>query len=271
MRIGEWQSILLAYLTLLTGVALSRPNVKADSNGIVRLNDASFRELTQAPRDHYAIILMTALGTQFNCVFCREFDPEFTVLAQSSQDADLYFGHLDFTSGQETFRALQLVSAPNLWIFPPTIDAATGKVIAGAGEPIRYDFTNSPSADAAAHFITKSIGRDFVVRRPFDYVKFARFVATIGASLVALAGLYRVAGFIFLNKNFWAVISLLLILVFNAGHMYTQIRSSPYSRGGGYIAGGFQDQFGAETQIVAFTCMSLQSIFKNMMIICAPY
>lgn len=251
-----------AFLAICSLVAAttSKPNVKTGGNGLVKLNDASFSELTKTPREFHAVILLTALGTQFNCVFCKEFDPEYTILANSWQKAagrrptkSVYFGHLDFENGKETFRSLQLVSAPNLWIFPPTIDE-NGQTI--SGEPIRYDFTNSPTADAAAAFISKSIGQDFKVVRPFDYLKFAKFTMSIGSFGIFLFFLYKVAGFIFLSKHFWAVISLLLILVFNGGYMYTQIRGSPYSRGDGYIAGGFQDQYGAETQIVAATCKS---------------
>lgn len=235
-------------------------SVKTDSSNVVKLNDASFSELTKEPRQHYAVMLLTALSPQFGCHFCHEFDPEFNVVASSwrksgasSNGPEVYFGRLDFKDGGETFRALQLASAPNLWIFPPTVDA-DGNVI--AAEPSRYDFTNQNTAEAAAAFVTRITGREFSLKRPFNYIKFGKFVFSIAfASLVGLT-LYRVAGFIFFSRQFWAVISLVLILVFNAGHMFTQIRNSPYSRDG-YISGGFQDQFGAETQIVAATCTSI--------------
>ena len=45
-----------------------------------------------------------------------------------------------------------------------------------------------------------------------------------------------------------------------SGHMWNQIRNPPYSMPGrdgspGFIAAGFQNQFGLETQIVAVICM----------------
>lgn len=232
-------------------------SVKPDSSNIVKLNDASFNELTKQPRQHYAVMLLTALSPQFGCHFCHEFDPEFDVLASSwrksgaaKDGSEVYFGRLDFKDGGDTFRSLQLENAPNLWIFPPTEDAQGNAI---PGEPSRYDFTNQNSAEAAAAFLQRVTGRDFAIQRPFNYVKFGKFaISIVFAALTALA-VYRVAGFIFFSRHFWAVVSLLLILVFNAGHMYTQIRNSPYSRNG-YISGGFQDQYGAETQIVAATC-----------------
>lgn len=62
------------------------------------------------------------------------------------------------------------------------------------------------------------------------------------------------------NRNFWAAISLISILLFTSGHMFNHIRKVPYVAGDGrggisYFAGGFQNQFGLETQIVAAMCM----------------
>ncbi|GJC85294.1 OST3 OST6 family protein [Colletotrichum tofieldiae] len=58
------------------------------------------------------------------------------------------------------------------------------------------------------------------------------------------------------NRNLWAAISLIAILLFTSGHMFNHIRKVPYVAGDGrggisYFAGGFQNQFGLETQIVA--------------------
>lgn len=61
------------------------------------------------------------------------------------------------------------------------------------------------------------------------------------------------------SRNLWAALSLILILLFTSGHMFNHIRHVPYvqqnGRGGvSYIAGGFSNQFGLETQIVAVVC-----------------
>jgi oligosaccharyltransferase complex subunit gamma len=63
------------------------------------------------------------------------------------------------------------------------------------------------------------------------------------------------------NRNLWAAISLILILLFTSGHMFNHIRKVPYVAGDGrggvsYFAGGFSNQFGLETQIVAAMCKS---------------
>ena len=61
------------------------------------------------------------------------------------------------------------------------------------------------------------------------------------------------------NRNVWAAISLIAVLLFTSGQMFNHIRKVPYIAGDGrggivYFAGGFQNQFGLETQIVAAMC-----------------
>lgn len=61
------------------------------------------------------------------------------------------------------------------------------------------------------------------------------------------------------NRNLWAGLSLITILLFTSGHMFNHIRKVPYVAGDGkggisYFAGGFSNQFGMETQIVAAMC-----------------
>lgn len=68
------------------------------------------------------------------------------------------------------------------------------------------------------------------------------------------------------NRSLWASVSLISILLFTSGHMFNHIRKVPYVAGDGhggisYFAGGFQSQFGLETQIIAALCKNLRSPF----------
>lgn len=68
------------------------------------------------------------------------------------------------------------------------------------------------------------------------------------------------------NRNIWASISLVAILLFTSGHMFNHIRKVPYIAGDGkggitYFAGGFQNQFGLETQIIAALCEYFSRVF----------
>jgi oligosaccharyltransferase complex subunit gamma len=100
---------------------------------------------------------------------------------------------------------------------------------------------------------------DFPLIKPFNW---NRLLGTIAFLLVAgtvtklaWAQIKKIVS----NRNFWAVGSLVTILLFTSGHMFSSIRHTPFVQANGkggiaYIAGGFQNQFGIETQIVASIC-----------------
>ena len=89
---------------------------KTPSSGLIRLDDGAFAELTDAPRDYFALVLLTALPAQFGCQLCREYQPEFQLLAQSwrpgdkNGDSRTLFGALDFPDGKATFQKVSLTS-----------------------------------------------------------------------------------------------------------------------------------------------------------------
>lgn len=61
------------------------------------------------------------------------------------------------------------------------------------------------------------------------------------------------------SRIVWGVSSILLILTFTSGYMWNKIKNAPYVTGGPngqvtWIAGGFQNQLGLESQIVGATC-----------------
>ena len=97
------------------------------------------------------------------------------------------------------------------------------------------------------------------ITRPLDYVK----IVTITTVLLGIVTFFSVAYPYILpiiqNRNLWAALSLITILLFTSGHMFNHIRKVPYVAGDGkggisYFAGGFSNQFGMETQIVAAMC-----------------
>jgi len=103
--------------------------------------------------------------------------------------------------------------------------------------------------------------------RPINYVRIVTtVVAVLGTfSLFTVAAPYVIP--IIQNRNLWAAISLIAVLLFTSGHMYNHIRKVPYVAGDGkggvsYFAGGFQNQFGLETQIVAAMCTFAFHVLK---------
>lgn len=86
--------------------------------GPVALDDASYKDLTSAPRDHSVAVLLTALGARFGCQLCREFQPEWDLIGSSWAKGDragqsrMLFGTLDFAEGRDTF--LSVLSASQI-------------------------------------------------------------------------------------------------------------------------------------------------------------
>lgn len=80
----------------------------------IQLNDASYRTLTTSPRDYSVAVVLTAMDPRYGCAACREFKPEWDLIASSwtkgdrKQESRLLFGVLDFADGRDTFMSVWL-------------------------------------------------------------------------------------------------------------------------------------------------------------------
>jgi oligosaccharyltransferase complex subunit gamma len=98
-----------------------------------------------------------------------------------------------------------------------------------------------------------------VIRRPINWMKIISVTTAVlgGITFIAVAAPYLIP--ILQNRNIWAAFSLIAVLLFTSGHMFNHIRKVQYAGGDGkggisYFAGGFSNQFGLESQIVAAMC-----------------
>ncbi|KAF2274877.1 magnesium transporter protein-like protein 1 precursor [Westerdykella ornata] len=232
------------------------------STGAIKLDDASYSQLTKAPRDYSVAVLLTAMDTRFGCVLCREFQPEWDLLAKSwvkgdkNAESRMVFGTLDFVDGKGTFQSLMLQTAPVLLYFPPTV-GPNAKV---GAQTARFDFNQGPQPAEAVHaWISRQLPANIPkppIVRPVNWVK----IITVTTAILGVITFFAVAAPyvvpILQNRNLWAAFSLIGVLLFTSGHMFNHIRKVPYVAGDGrggisYFAGGFSNQFGLESQIVA--------------------
>jgi len=89
-----------------------------------------------------------------------------------------------------------------------------------------------------------------------DPIDWAHYITIFTFALGFLSALRFIAP-IFQNRWTWAVSTIAVTLVMTSGYMFIRIRGSPYSGpDGSWIASGYQNQFGQEVSVVAFTCMS---------------
>lgn len=122
-----------SYLVLLTFGCLSAAksrsidkfedyHTKSLSTVPVKLNDASYEDLTSLPRNYSAAVLLTAIEARFGCQLCRDFQPEWEVLGKSWIKGDrkgetrVIFGTLDFLDGKGTFQ--KVITTGALFLLP---------------------------------------------------------------------------------------------------------------------------------------------------------
>jgi oligosaccharyltransferase complex subunit gamma len=121
MRFLYYASVLFCTIGLSVGARdrtdkFSIFNSRSGSKPL-ELNDALYEEITSTPRDYHVAVLLTALESRFGCVLCRDFQPEWDVIARSwskakkNEDMKLLLGTLDFSNGKNTF---QKVGGPRL-------------------------------------------------------------------------------------------------------------------------------------------------------------
>ncbi|KAM0252958.1 hypothetical protein ACHAP5_000821 [Fusarium lateritium] len=260
---------LLSFALLATGVVAAKKSSEERFNQFhakqtsapVKLKDSTYRTLTSTPRDYSVAVVLTAIDARFNCQLCREFQPEWNLLAKSwvkgdkAAESRLIFGTLDFLDGKEIFSSLGLTTAPVLLMFPPT----TGPHASQSADHLRYDFS---TGGATAEVVHSWIARHMPdrphpkVKRPVNYVKWVSVVTTIVGITTGAFLLWDYILPIVQSRNLWAALSLMTILLFISGHMFNHIRKVPYVTGDGkggisYVSPGFQQQLGLETQIVA--------------------
>ena len=268
---------LLNFLTLallpFTSLAAKKPassptafSTYASKSFPIEIDEPAYDALTTPPRDYYTAVLLTARPAKYACQICRDFDPEWKILASSWQKGDkksssrVVFTTLDFDNGRNVFIKLQLQTAPVLLLFPPT----TGPHASATGQPQRMDFLGPQSADSAYNWLVRHLPSSPdtpypKVVRPVNYTR-------IIVSITILIGLFTFGTVaypyllpVIQSRNLWAALSLIAILLFTSGHMFNHIRKVPYVAGSKgkivYFANGFQSQYGMETQIVAAMCM----------------
>lgn len=137
---------------------------------------------------------------------------------------------------------------------------------------MRYDFTNGPQTAEQVHsWITRHLtDRPHPpVQRPINWLRIGAVTTTILGTVTFISVAWPYVLPVVQNRNVWAAISLIAILLFTSGHMFNHIRKVPYVAGDGrggvsYFAGGFSNQYGLETQIIAAMCKKSSSIPKHI-------
>ncbi|KAF8910946.1 oligosaccharyl transferase subunit OST3/OST6 family [Gymnopilus junonius] len=239
--------------------------------GLIKLNADTFGLLTSPKRTWSASIQFTALDPRRRCNPCKEFNPSWGTVAKAWANAppharqDHFFATLDFDDAGGVFQKLGLNSAPLVFNYPPT--EGDRKPSSGNTSPTKYDFSDGFEARPLADYLSKFTPVPIPYKDPIDWASWITIVIGVLGSLLCL----RFIAPIVQNKWFWAAGTVITSLVMTSGYMFTRIRGSPYNGGdGSWIAGGYQNQFGQEVQVVAFIYGLLSFAFL-MLILVVPY
>lgn len=88
-------------------------------------------------------------------------------------------------------------------------------------------------------------------KAPIDWARWGTF----GGIALLFATTLRFVAPILKSRWSWAAGTVLTSLVMTSGYMFTRIRNAPFTGGNGqWIAPGYQNQFGQETQVIAMIC-----------------
>ncbi|CAO1625753.1 unnamed protein product [Parajaminaea phylloscopi] len=276
-----WTACLAVLCFVLTFVQAAPPTAllataAKSRSGVFDLDTASFNKIVNegiSQRQDYSLaILFTALNTPgLDCAPCKTFQPVYEDVAAAWKNkaaktwgngkAGHYFAVVNFPNGREVFGQLQLAHAPVLMFLPP------GAPIAKA---VQYDFNQyGIEAEAFAGFVSAAIGKPVGYSKPFPWRSVAVFsLAALVATSVVLFAIAKLQatleesggqrGLHWRTVVTWVfqLLSLAVITIMCSGYMWNNIRNAPYLSVGGdgkieYFAGGFQNQHGVETQIVA--------------------
>ncbi|KAE9391651.1 oligosaccharyl transferase subunit OST3/OST6 family [Gymnopus androsaceus JB14] len=225
-------------------------SLAASGNGVIKLNDEIFDLLTAPSRDWSASIQFTALDKRRRCAPCKEFEPSWNAVAKAwttvpaAQRDHHFFATLDFDDAPGVFQKLNLASAPVVWVY----GAARGPYQTGKTQPLKYDFSNGFEAGPLALHLSNHTPVPIPYKAPIDWARWM----TVISGLLGFALTIRFIAPVLQSRWTWAIITICTSLTMTGGYMFTRIRGAPYTGAdGSWIAGGYQNQFGQEVQVVA--------------------
>ncbi|KAF9052647.1 oligosaccharyl transferase subunit OST3/OST6 family [Panaeolus papilionaceus] len=262
-------SIALSTFAFAVSPAEQLAQLAAAGNGIIKLDADTFDLLTSPKRTWSASVQLTALDPRRRCMPCKEFDPSFQAVAKAwstvPQKArnEHFFATLDFDNGSSVFQKLGLSSAPIVYNYP----AAEGPRKESRTTPAKYDFSDGFEPAPLAEFLSKYTPVTIPYSAPIDFSRWITMAAGGLGAIVFLRFLFPIVN----NRWSWAAGVVITSLVMTSGYMFTRIRNVPFTGpNGNWVAAGYQNQFGQEVQVVAFTYGLLAFSFL-MLTLVVPY
>ncbi|ODV78754.1 gamma subunit of Oligosaccharyltransferase [Suhomyces tanzawaensis NRRL Y-17324] len=270
----------LALLSLVTSAVagLSSQELQAlvrngGKNKAIKLNDDNFQDILSGPREDHIVVLLTSDSPKINCVLCKEFAPEFELVANSwyedhphgltqkeLEDTDrdiparnVVFFKSEFSESRNFFQIFQLNQIPKVFYFPPSNATGPNSFV---NEVSEYQFYQGDHKHLVIDWLKSFTGHDYQIHIPPDYTKIATFAFFTFTFVLLIRKYYKQVGQVFASRLLWSGLTIIAVLLLTSGYMFNQIRGTPYLREQGgkveYFATSQQSQYGVETQILSF-------------------
>jgi oligosaccharyltransferase complex subunit gamma len=209
-------SVLLVLTQVLAFSLDFRYEKLKETSQVIDLDSKKFKLYTEEPRNYTVFMLMTTSSPEHRCVACKDFEPEYTLVAKNHGKDDIFFGILDYVVAPDIFSELKINNVPLVLRFPPTTNKF--KI---SEQFDKYDLArNGFKAEPFASYISKTYETDFKVKRPIDYTPFLFFgLGGIAFAVVAMALkdlVFKVLG----GKAPWLL--LVLVIVSNNQRSFLQ-------------------------------------------------
>ncbi|GAA5987706.1 hypothetical protein JCM10908_007177 [Rhodotorula pacifica] len=261
MLVSAWLLAALPSLALAASAKYDKYRSIAQRNsGLVSLDAAGYDELTSSPRDYSVTVVLTALGDAVKCGPCKLLQPQYAQIAKQwstakkNDDEEHIFAYLDFERGPEIFQRLGLQTAPTFQLFMPTEGArATSRV---GAETIDFGRMGFQPEAIASHLRAHAKLPSLKYSKPVDKAQVTKNVLAAVAAVFTIWRLFPFIKIALMQRYIWSFLGISTILFMTSGYMWCQIRRPQYAQVGqggevSYIAGGYQNQLGAEVHIVS--------------------
>lgn len=252
--------------TVLAGLDVDtlRKVAQSGGSGVIELTDENWQPVLEGPRDYTAILMMTTRLSQVNCVLCNEMRPYYDIVALSyrlefplglpedAAEPEVFFFAADFVNCKLLFQKLQLSLIPKFYSLK-----AQDKATNWLKDLDEYAIMGEDQQHELHKWVEKVLGIDFSLKIPKDYSQLITNVVFFVALAAIIYKVYNRYGAVWATSWIWCGLSIISVLLFTTGYMFTKIRNVPYVREHStgqkdyILTGQSQMQLGAETQIVS--------------------
>eukprot|EP00842_Homolaphlyctis_polyrhiza_P000965 jgi/Hompol1/186/HPOL_000788-RA len=269
----------LAGLLTLAGVAaasssdiekkLELLNAGDQSKPLV-LNSATYTTIVERPRNFSLFVMLTTSAPEHGCQPCKVFGEQYEQVIKAwgtmFSPGKLYFAQLDYVDASDIFARQNIQSVPMIQFFSPSSAPKSSKL-----DYELYDLQrHGMDGESLIRFVEQKTGikasetnPSIAVRKPVDYSIYAKVALVTAASIGILVYFQKPIIDFLSNKAIWIALTIFTSLIMCSGYMWNTIRNPPFighhNGRSQYLSGGFQYQFGIETQTIAIFCKDISA------------